>query len=390
MTEIRQECGVSPMSWLSSSAAVSSNARALLGRATADTAGLLLAVLLIAGGCGEEVVERAPVVRPVKLLSLGATGSNQTLEFPGTIEAAQQVEMGFEVPGKVESFPVSEGQRVEEGTLLARLDARDYESERAAAVASSKAAKAEFERTKALFAADVVSAQDLEKALRNFEVSVSRRKQAEKAVEDTALRAPFDGVVAKKLIADLANVQAKQSVLIFQDDSSLEVTIDVPERIFASARPDLSNEERTARINPKLSLTSMPDLLMPARITEVAATADPATRTFEARLAFDPPNDLNVLPGMTATVVFSLPSDGAPGSSRFSIPATAALADEEGNAYVWKVDPGTMKVSRSGVSLGDLRGVEVTVEGGLANGDTIAISGVHLLREGMQVRRLED
>ncbi len=352
----------------------------------------IAATILAAGGCSDEVVESAPIVRPVKLLTLGARGPGQTLEFPGTVEATQQVEMGFEVPGKVVEFPVIEGQRVETGTLLARLDLRDFESKHAGAIASYRAAQAEYARQQALFDADVAPEQTLEKAKRNAEMVAARVELTAKALEDATLRAPFPGVVARKLIDDMANVQAKQTVLIFQDDSSLEVTIDVPERIFVAATPGLSHEERTARLKPRVTLTALPGRSLPAQVKEIAATADPATRTFEARLTFDAPKETNVRPGMTATVTISVPSNtgSTSTSSRFAIPASAALADENGKAYVWKVDVDAMVVSRAPVVLGDLSGSDVRVESGLANGDTIAISVVHQLREGMKVRRLEN
>jgi multidrug efflux system membrane fusion protein len=63
------------------------------------------------------------------------------------------------------------------------------------------------------------------------------------------------------------------------------------------------------------------------------------------------------------------------------------LADEQGQAYVWKVDPSSMQVGRSQVELGPLSGDGVTVTRGLVSGDWIAISGVHQLREGMSVSR---
>ena len=58
------------------------------------------------------------------------------------------------------------------------------------------------------------------------------------------------------------------------------------------------------------------------------------------------------------------------------------MADEQGKAYVWKVDPTSMQVSRSAVELGALSGESITVTTGLASGDWIAVSGVHKLREG--------
>jgi multidrug efflux system membrane fusion protein len=73
-------------------------------------------------------------------------------------------------------------------------------------------------------------------------------------------------------------------------------------------------------------------------------------------------------------------------SGRIAIPANAAVADAKGNAYVWLVDPSSMTVNRRPVELGDMSGSEIGIQKGLSNGDMIAASGIHLLREGMAVR----
>ena len=85
-------------------------------------------------------------------------------------------------------------------------------------------------RTKALFVNDAASRQDLDSRRRDFEVTRARVATAEKAFDDATLRAPFAGTVAKKLVQDFANVQAKEAVVVLQDDSSLEVVISVPEQ----------------------------------------------------------------------------------------------------------------------------------------------------------------
>ena len=72
----------------------------------------------------------------------------------------------------------------------------------------------------------------------------------------------------------------------------------------------------------------------------------------------------------------------------YSIPANAVLADADGNSTVWKVDPDTMTVSSAMIQLGDVSGSQVRVLAGLNPGDRIATSGVHKLREGMQVTEL--
>jgi RND family efflux transporter MFP subunit len=142
-------------------------------------------------------------------------------------------------------------------------------------------------------------------------------------------------------------------------------------------------------VKPIVIVTSLPDRSFPAQITEYSTTADPVTRTFSATLRFDPPDDVSIQPGMTATVRIDVPPNlkNAVGMSGISIPASAAITDETGDAFVWLVEPNAMTVKRTPVKLGILSGERVFVESGLKSGQQIAISGVHHLRDGMLVRR---
>ncbi len=151
---------------------------------------------------------------------------------------------------------------------------------------------------------------------------------------------------------------------------------------------EIDPEEVTRRIKPRVIVTAIPDREFPARVKQVAMIADPTTRTFEATFVIERPTDVSVLPGMTAKVIISAPAEAA-GRSGMRIPAHATVSDEQGNAFVWVVDPSSMTVRPVPVELGELSGSEVSVLGGLSDGDQIAISGVHQLREGMTVRRFE-
>jgi RND family efflux transporter MFP subunit len=203
-------------------------------------------------------------------------------------------------------------------------------------------------------------------------------------MDDTVLRAPFAGVMARKLVEDFQTVREKEVVLILQDTSMLEIKVAIPERDVAASADTRRTEDMTARVQPEVVVSSLPDTVFPARVTEFATTADPETRTFEATLRFDP-QGARVFPGMTAKVIAT--------PSRLSgltwIPAHAAIANDDGQPFVWLVAPGTMTVRRAQVTLGELAGSNVQILSGLANGDQIAISGVHQLREGMEVRRFE-
>jgi RND family efflux transporter MFP subunit len=349
---------------------------------------VLACVVLIA--CEQEVIEeQAPVVRPVKLLTVGSVTGGAIIEFPGTIAATQDAEIAFEVAGQVIELPVSEGDDVEKNAVLARLDDRDYAADRDKSLALRNAARADFNRYDEAYKADAVTAQDVDLARRNLDVAEANLRTKRKAVEDTVLRAPFAGRVAIKHVDEFETVQAKQAILLLQDESGLEIKVNIAERDWAQAEPGLSNEEITARVQPHVAISSFPDRQFPARIVSRASAADPVTRTYAVSLAFESPDDLNIKPGMTAKVIIAA-RKGAVISQGLLIPAIAVLADADNQPYVWVVEPDTNAVTRRSVQLGPLSGDSISVSGGLNNGDRVAISGVHSLVEGMPVRAMQE
>ena len=153
----------------------------------------------------------------------------------------------------------------------------------------------------------------------------------------------------------------------------------------ALSRRDLRLEDFNQRAKPLIELTAVPGRQFPARITEVSRTADPATRTYEAKVVFAPPDDLHVLPGMTAKVIGQVQVAGGGGATH--VPSNALDSDPDGKAFVWRLDPATMTVNKVPVTIGDASGSMIEVSGELAAGDEIVISGVPQLQPGMKVRR---
>ena len=347
---------------------------------------IVLASFIGLVGCEEPPEAEVAVVRPVKIHTIGSLDPAAYREYPGTIRAFQNAEMGFEVAGRITEFLVKEGDRVKAEQVLARLDARDYQAQLNAAEAQLRKAQADLTRSENIYKEDpgAISIETIDTHKREVDVANAQLAVALKAVEDTELRAPFAGVMARKLVEDFANVVAKEPVLILQDNSVLEIEVDVPERDMVEGRSDDIKEEVTARIMPKIIVSALPDREFPGTIKEWATTADPVTRTFPVKLNFDNPSDVQVLPGMTARVRVILDPQRA-----WSVPATAAQADESGQSYVWKVDPSTMTVSRAPVELGELADDRVRLNSGVEKGDMIAVSGVAQLREGIEVRNYE-
>ncbi len=351
----------------------------------------LVASSLLVAACGEEPAEvPEEVARPIKIVTFGSEAEGFTLEYSGTVAAAQRSDMGFEVQGRVTEFLVSSGEAVTEGQVLARLDPVDYQAELDKAVANRNAAEADFRRYQQAFDENAVTEQDLDLAKRNLDVAEASLRSAQKALSDTELKAPFTGVIAQKLVNDFANVQAKEPVLVLEDDSSLEIDVNIPEQDWARAKPDIPIEERSRRARPRVVIPAIANRSFPATLKELDTTADPVTRTYQVTFAFAKPDDVIVRPGMTGSVVLTVPTDIVTEdlATSQSIPSAAVRSDDQGNAFVWLVGD-DMRVSKQPVSVGELAGDGIRVVGGLEPGSRIAASGVHNLREGMLVKEYQ-
>ena len=346
----------------------------------------LVAACLLAGGCGKQEQEAPEIVRPVKMMTIGAGTAGGVREYPGQVRAAKEIELSFEVPGRLIELNAREGQRKAAGALIGALDPRDFESDRDRVLARRNETRADHERNRTLYARDAISLRDLEVVQRQFEAAEARLAQAEKAVADTRLFAPFDGKIASRVVENRENVAAKQPIVIFHDDSSLEIRASFPESDFLRIRDLGTVEEMTARLSPTVEISAAPGRSIPAWVKELRNTADPVTRTYDVTLGFEPPADLSLTSGMTARVVTTL---AATEGTRL-IPSSAVVADSDHRSLVWVYDAAEGVVHGREVELGQMSGVEVEILSGLEDGDTIAILGASNLTEGMKVRPLGD
>lgn len=411
---------------------------------------LLAGLLLVFFACGkeEEKTVEKEVVRPIKMMSVASTRDAMQRRFPGRVRASMRVELAFRVQGLLIELPVEEGQEVKEGDLIARVDPRDYDANyrtilgglanakatlkamRQArpedirrltanvktAEAAVKLATAEYDRIMRIKKADpgAVSQGMIDKAVEKKERSEPllnkakeelrigkigarpediQAKEAEirslKAQVDfaklqldyTTLKAPFSGVVSRRYVDNFQEVRAKQQIVSLDDISSVEILVDVPEIIMANIRGDGVGDVVA-------EFAAAPGKQYPMTIKEYATRADPKTQTYQVVFRMPQPDDINILPGMTATVTGS-PRQREQTKEIFVVPAIAVVGDAAGNPFVWIVDKETMKVSQRPVKTGDLTGTDsIRIPEGLKSGELVAVSGVSRLREGMQVSDL--
>jgi RND family efflux transporter MFP subunit len=352
------------------------------------TISIVLTVALSA--CGpDEVVERAEVARPVKMMTLGLATGGASLEIPGSVHATQSAELAFEVAGRMSERQVEEGQVVAAGQVLAKLDPRDYRARRDRAKATRDTAKADYDRYSIAYEANAVTQQDLSRAKGQYDVSEADLDVAQKALEDTELRAPFAGRIARRVVDDFANVQAKQTVMVLQDESSLELRVNVSERDWVLGNAGLSRDQVTKIIRPRVRITSLGGRLFSGYLKEMSNSADPVTRTFQVTFGFAGPNDANVSPGMTGSVIVERGKINTSETTGLAVPLDLVVADPDGNPFVWMVNPASMRANKQPVELGELFGGNANIAAGLSIGDRIIASGVNSVTPNMLVREIK-
>lgn len=356
---------------------------------------LVAGVMLSGSGCGREAVEEeAPPVRPVKTMVVGGAAAAGR-SFPGRVEAANQVDLSFRVGGPLVELPINEGDLVRRGQLLARIDPRDFLLRINAAQAEFDKADADYRRFSALYEKDAASKAQLDQALAARDVAQAALDDAQAKLKDASLRAPFDGRIGERFVENFEDVRQKQPILSLVDIRRLKVIVDVPQSMISS-RARLSEAEAMTAAERNIGTTAAsfdaaPDQSFPLELSEVAAQADPRTQTYRVTFLMDQPSAILVLPGMTATVSGSVERVGAAREQQLLVPAAAVFADAAGNSHVWVVDSGSNTVHRRPVTTGELSGSEeIRIVEGLKIGETIAISAVSRLTEGMQVRPVDE
>lgn len=345
------------------------------------TAAALSIMMFGMAACGGKDAEQArePAVRPVKLITLLPASDLQTSRYPAVISAGQSADLSFQVGGFVEEIPVVTAQQVNEGDLIARLDQSDYQSQLTSARSQFQNAEEEYQRAVRLAKEDAIAQSVLEQRLSQRDVARAQLDTAEKALEDTVLRAPFAGVVVQKPANAGDNLPAGQLVASLMGRGALKAAVDLPARVIAESQ---EVEDRGAVV----ILEAAPDERIAATFLEANLLADTTSQTYEVTFTFEPPQNIVVLPGMNATVeLSSARRSDSTAANRISVPLSAVVS--EGAAkYVWVVDENTMTVSRREVTVADGIGEMAVVTEGLTLGETIATAGASFLAEGMQVR----
>lgn len=319
-------------------------------------------------------------VRPAKLFHVSAQRNTTEHTFVGRLDAAQTIDVSFEVPGELTQLPVREGQTVTRGSLIAALDPTNYQLAVQEAEVQVRLVTQDLERKQRLLREQGISQSIVDDARAQYELARVRLAQARKRLSDSRIIAPFDALVARRYLDNRAKVAVGEKVARLLDLNELKVIASIPEDLFATVTP-----AHVAWV--RASFDFLPEQSFPLEYRESSGEANPVAQTYEVTFTMARPAVGNLLPGMTATVRVALASDGEGGG--IAIPTTALLSEPDGSFFVWAYDADTSRVQRRAVRVGGALAEGVGIVDGLSDGDVIIAAGASQLQDGMQIRPLD-
>jgi HlyD family secretion protein len=361
----------------------------------------IAAVLILAGGYA--AVRFMPRVTAVRTALASATGggslSSAGISANGYVVARTKASVAAKIPGRLEYLGVAEGSHVREGEIIARIESGDFEAQVASARATAAQfeaqlaqAKRDLERARTLRGQGLNSGAELENAetaagvlAAQLNAARAQVKLAEVNLENTRVRAPFDGTVLRK-DAEVGEIVAPSSagggltrtaIVTMADLRTLEVEVDVNEAYIAQIRNGQPS---------RITLDAYPDTSFAGRVRQVVPTADRQKATVQVKVSILD-RDPRILPEMGAKVVFAREADThnvTATARRVTVPAAAVVNGGEG-ARVWIVEDD--RVLSRAVEVGPEHGDhQVEIRRGLTGGESVVLDPPASLKNGARVR----
>lgn len=317
------------------------------------------------------VCREHPRSSPVAAVELAPRDLTRRVDLVATVRPHVAVRIPSRMSGYLDAVLVEEGDRVEEGTVLARFDTAEQAAEAARASAQARFARLELDNMQRLRQTHAASQNELDRAEMAVEVAEAERRVWETRLAFGVVRAPHAGVITARHVESGESADA-QDVLF-----ELAVLERLVLRPLVSERDVVHLEVGdTARVR----IDALPELDIEARISRVFPSADPLSRLLPVELELpSEATDLGVQPGFLARV--RLQVDPRPGV--LAVPA-AAVGEDADLRYVYVIDDN--RLSRREVKPGVTRGQWTEITTGLEAGELVLASNPIDMREGDRVR----
>ena len=343
---------------------------------------VLLSLLLLTA-CSKPPPAQEPL-RAVKLVTVALGTIDSSPELAGEVRARVESRLGFRVGGKMVRRQAEVGQRVRAGQVLAQLDVQDatlatdaVRAQLQAAVTNRDLAEADLRRFRELRAQNFISDAEIERRTATLKAANAQVDQVR-----AQLAAQGNQSAYASLVADAAGivvaVDAEPGQVVAAGAPVVRIAQDGPrDVVFAVAEDRLSDITLGSPVQVRRWSEGGQ---YTARVRELAALADPVTRTYQVKAAIVGKDG----PPLGSTVLVVPAALSAKGAPAIKLPTRALKQDGQGSA-VWVFEPATMSVRTQAVRILAADGNEVVVQDGLVPGMQVVAAGVHVLSEGQKV-----
>ncbi|PID46568.1 MAG: efflux transporter periplasmic adaptor subunit [Proteobacteria bacterium] len=321
-----------------------------------------------------EIIRQALVVQPIP-----ATGG-QLRTFPAIVEANDQTNLAFRVPGQLIKLSVKSGQPVKKGQLLAQLDTNDFRNALEDREARLDLASTQYQQAYTLFRKKYASKAELDQRRAGLKSAKTAVKQAKDNLRYATLRAPFDGVVSSVSVENFQFIQPQQTIVQLQRNGDVGIRFDVPESIFTQLR----KVENYRKLCGDVHFGSNTDSYR-ACYKEHNLVPDRLTRTYPVLFSLQDPGQITVLAGMSATINLDLSKVSKAVASHAVLIPVEAVFDQNDQQYVWRLKD-DMTLHKHPVTVSGISNNMIRISQGLSPRDKIVAAGVSLLTEGQKIR----
>lgn len=341
---------------------------------------------LVLMGCSGEPQDKKSTEQSIKVETTKPYGGDLTSEFMGKIVAREQADQAFRIAGTIEEIPVKVGDMVRRGTVIARLDTRDYKTQLEATEAEHRQIKAEADRIIELYNRRSISQNDYDKAVSGLDRITSKLTAHRNAYADCALTAAINGRVQRINYHTGETVGAGMPVVSIISNDGFEIEIFVPAVSYATILEHKKSEYSC--LIPMLS-----NQRHPLEFSSIAPKAN-ANGLYAMRLNLPSAiSDRRIAAGMSSTVFIQSVSSTEQGTpteqSMVSIPFSAVF-ERDGRSFVWVYQANSNRVEAREVHPGEiLANGRAVITSGLDLGEQIVTAGIHSISEDTPVKLLE-
>jgi len=366
-----------------------------------NTLPMLLLAIVMAGCASSKPIQQAPQAVQAQRLDQNAAATDAGLRFSAVVTPDMETPLAFRIPGYVIALKqvrgqdgrmrdIEEGDRVGQGTVLARIRGTEYQDkvhqasgQAEAAEAAAVKAKLDYDRATRLFASDSITKPDFDAARAQYDSTQAQLRaakaqtaEAEVSLRDTTLVAPFSGDIVKKAVELGSYVGPGVPTFAVAKTDTVKVVVGVPDTVVRSIKLGQPVE---------VAIDAFPTRTFHARISRMSSAADQITRNFDVEVAI-PNRDHLLKVGMIGSLQLA---DGAsePRPSSLQVPLSAIVQAKDGKYGVFVIsnsNAGKVATLRS-VEIGAVNGTDIAIVSGLSAGNQIITTGANLLKDGQRV-----